>query len=283
MAGRERLDVAIVRRRLLETRREAQEAIEQGLVTVGGRLGGKASTLVAVAEPIAISGSPRRFVSRGGEKLHAALGVSGVDPTGLRCLDAGASTGGFTDCLLQGGAQIVVAVDVGYGQLDWRLRNDPRVVVHERTNVRTLLPTDIDGPVELCVADLSFISLRTVLSALADLIQPGGVFVFLVKPQFEVGAGRVGKGGVVREPELWRSSVELVVSDASALGCMTVGIIASPVLGPAGNVEFLIWGTRGVPPLATAAEDRKDGVMLPGLAVAIDEAIDAGRALRGAA
>ena len=185
-------------------------------------------------------------MSRGGEKLRAALDRFGVDPRGRDCLDAGASTGGFTDCLLQAGAGRVVAVDVGYGQLAWEVRNDPRVTVMERTNVRTLEPADLPFAPELVVADLSFISLRAVLPALVRVSAPDAEFVVLVKPQFEAGPGGVGSGGVVRDPEVWRRVLGEVADAFGSLEVGVLGVVASPLRGPAGNVEFLLHGRRGV-------------------------------------
>jgi 23S rRNA (cytidine1920-2'-O)/16S rRNA (cytidine1409-2'-O)-methyltransferase len=237
---RRRLDSELVRRGLASSRAEAQAAVDAGIVTVGGRPAAKASTLVADSEPVELTGPPRRFVSRGGDKLEAALGRFGIDPSGLDCLDAGASTGGFTDCLLRHGAARVAAVDVGYGQLAWPLRRDPRVVVMERTNVRNLRPADLPFAPALVVADLSFIPLAVVIPSLATVAAPGARFVVLVKPQFEVGPERVGRGGVVRDPESWRLALEGVAAALAASGLRPEGAMASPVLGPAGNVEFLV-------------------------------------------
>ena len=206
-AARRRLDAELVRRGLVTSRTEAQAAVRQGLVVVGGRPAVKASTLVAPAEPVELMGSPRRFASRAGEKLDAALDRFAIDASGRRCLDAGASTGGFTDCLLQRGAYHVVSVDVGYGQLAWRLRTDPRVSVLDRTNVRELAADDLPYAPDLVVADLSFISLRLVVPTLAGLAAGGADLVLLVKPQFEVGRAHVGRG-VVRDPESRRRAIE---------------------------------------------------------------------------
>jgi len=189
--------------------------------------------------------APQRFVSRGGDKLNGALAGLGVAVAGKRWLDAGASTGGFTDRLLQGGASAVAAVDVGYGQLHWRLRNDDRVMVLERTNIRDVRATDLPWSPEGVVADLSFISLKTVLPALADLATADADHVLLVKPQFEVGRDAIGKGGVVRDPELWRSSIEAVVAVAAACGLGLAGAVASHLVGPAGNREFFVHLRRG--------------------------------------
>ncbi len=243
---RRRLDVELVRRGLASSRAEAQAAVEAGLVTVAGSPATKAASLVAADAPVQVLGPARRFVSRGGEKLRAALDRFGVDPRGRDCLDAGASTGGFTDCLLQAGAGRVVAVDVGYGQLAWEVRNDPRVTVMERTNVRTLEPADLPFAPELVVADLSFISLRAVLPALVRVSAPDAEFVVLVKPQFEAGPGGVGSGGVVRDPEVWRRVLGEVAGAFGSLEVGVLGVVASPLRGPAGNVEFLLHGRRGV-------------------------------------
>ncbi|MGH8975087.1 MAG: TlyA family RNA methyltransferase, partial [Acidimicrobiia bacterium] len=202
---RRRLDAELVRRGLVESRARAQQAIDAGRVLVSGAPADRSSRLVDAGEPIHLAGPPPRFVSRGGEKLDAALDRFGIDVTGLRALDAGASTGGFTDCLLQRGATRVVAVDVGHGQLAWSLRTDPRVEVVEGTNVRHLTPDVIGGPVELAVADLSFISLRVVAPALAGVLDgPGAEAVFLIKPQFEAGRAEVGRGGIVSDPAVHR-------------------------------------------------------------------------------
>lgn len=189
-------------------------------------------------------GEPAPFVSRGGEKLDGALSAFGIDVARTRCLDAGASTGGFTDCLLQRGATEVVAVDVGYGQLDWKLRQDERVTVIERTNIRTADPTSIGTSFDVIVADLSFISLATVAPALASLGGEHTQYVLLVKPQFEAGKGRVGKGGVVRDPEVHRDCVEKVAGAMASVGYPAHAVVASSLVGPAGNREFLLWCSR---------------------------------------
>ena len=236
--ARRRLDAELVRRGLVATRTEAQEAVRSGLVLVGGSPASRPSSLVAPGDAVHLQAPARRFVSRGGEKLAAALDRFGIRADGRSCLDAGASTGGFTECLLQRGAVRVAAVDVGYGQLAWRLRNDPRVTVLERTNVRRLSPEDIPFVPDLVTADVSFISLRVVVPALARLAVLGADFVLLVKPQFEAGARAVGKGGVVRDPGVWRESIAHVAEAGRALGLAPRAAMASPLLGPAGNVEF---------------------------------------------
>lgn len=212
----------------------------------------KPATLVDAADPVrVVDAEGVDYVSRGGHKLAGALREfmpAGLVVAGRRCLDAGASTGGFTDVLLRYGAAEVVAVDVGYGQLAWSLRTDPRVRVHERTNVRTLTPTAIGGLVALAVADLSFISLRLVLPALVGCVEPDGDLVLMVKPQFEVGRGRVGAKGVVRDPALWTEAVWSVLAAAADAGLGTAGVARSPLPGPSGNMEFFVWLRREAPP-----------------------------------
>lgn len=243
---RRRLDAELVRRGLVGSRAEAQAAVEAGMVTVAGAPATKVASLVAADAPVQVVGPVRPYVSRGGEKLRAALDRFDVDPRGLDCLDAGASTGGFTDCLLQRGAARVAAVDVGYGQLAWELRNDPRVTVMERTNVRTLEPADVPFAPDLVVADLSFISLRTVLPALVGVSGRDAAFLVLVKPQFEAGPADVGSGGVVRDPRVWRRVLLEVIEAFRSHGVGVLGVTVSPLRGPAGNVEFLLHGRRGV-------------------------------------
>jgi 23S rRNA (cytidine1920-2'-O)/16S rRNA (cytidine1409-2'-O)-methyltransferase len=213
----------------------------------------KAAAMVDPADPVLVTGEDPvdEWVSRGAHKLIGALDAfapGGLAVEGRRCVDAGASTGGFTQVLLRRGAAQVVAVDVGYGQLAWPLRTDGRVTVLERTNVRTLTPEAIGGPVGLTVADLSFISLRLVLPALAACTAPDGDLALMVKPQFEVGRERVGAGGVVREPELRAEAVLDVAAAAAGLGLGVAGVTASPLPGPSGNVEFFLWFRRGAPP-----------------------------------
>ena len=235
-----RLDAELVRRGLSTTRTEAQRAIDSGRVTVKGIPATRAATLVSPEDPIALVGDAPRFVSRGGDKLDGALARLSVLVEGKRWLDAGASTGGFTDRLLQGGAAAVCAVDVGYGQLDWRLRNDDRVVVLERKNVRELTPDDLPWAPEGVVADLSFISLTLVIPALQRVAAADADHILMVKPQFEVGRDQVGKGGVVREPGLWRAAVERVVECSERLGLRLIDAVPSEVPGPAGNREFFV-------------------------------------------
>ena len=241
---RRRLDAELVRRGLAASRAEAQAAVRGGLVRVRGSIATKPSTMVDPADALEVVAPARRFVSRGGAKLEAALHRFGVDPSSRDCLDAGASTGGFTDCLLQRGAARVIAVDVGYGQLAWRLRHDPRVIVLERTNVRDLHPSDLPYAPTVLVADLSFISLTLVAPALAEVAAPDAEGILLVKPQFEVGRADVGRGGVVRDPGSWRRAVEGVAGACARWGLSPTGVMASPLPGPAGNVEFLLHVAR---------------------------------------
>lgn len=211
----------------------------EGRVSVEGVVATKAGQNVRAGAKIEVA-KPRRFVSRGGEKLDHALTVFGIDVRGREALDVGASTGGFTDCLLQRGAERVTAVDVGYGQFDWKLRNDPRVHVMERTNFRRLPDDAFPGGFDLIVIDTSFISLRTILDRAIAYLREDGVIVALLKPQFEAGPQRVGTGGVVRDPATHRAVVGEIHAAARRLGLVPVALVASPLLGPAGNREFLI-------------------------------------------
>jgi 23S rRNA (cytidine1920-2'-O)/16S rRNA (cytidine1409-2'-O)-methyltransferase len=241
--GRRPLDAELVRRGLAGSRAEAQEAVRAGHVTVRGAPATKSTTLVGTDEALVVERPARLFVSRGGEKLAAALDAFAIDPTGRDCLDAGASTGGFTDCLLQRGARHVVALDVGYGQLAWELRTDPRVTVMEKTNVRELRPDLLPYRPSLVTADLSFISLRLVMGPLIEVSEPLADLVLLVKPQFEAEREQVQHGGVVRDPEVWRRAIEEVADATRTAGAGPAGLIVSPVKGPAGNVEFLLHAT----------------------------------------
>jgi 23S rRNA (cytidine1920-2'-O)/16S rRNA (cytidine1409-2'-O)-methyltransferase len=240
--GRARLDRELVRRGLVASRQVAQEVIAAGLVTVDGAPGRKAATQVSPQQQLAVTAPPRRWVSRGGDKLAGALDRLDVPVADRVCLDAGASTGGFTDVLLARGAAAVVAVDVGYGQLAWRLRNDARVVVVERTHVRDLTAAQLAGRhPDLVVTDLSFISLRTALPPLRALLGPGVDWCCLVKPQFEVGPAGVGRHGVVRDPAAWAAALDGVRSEGVDLGLVVAGGAVSPLPGPAGNIEFFLW------------------------------------------
>jgi 23S rRNA (cytidine1920-2'-O)/16S rRNA (cytidine1409-2'-O)-methyltransferase len=252
---RRRLDTELVRRGLVASRARAVELIEGGRVTVGGAPARSAARQVDGAEAVAIVAAANEFVSRGGHKLRRALDEFAIDVTGRRVLDAGASTGGFTDCVLQAGAATVIAVDVGRGQLAWSLRNDPRVTVMERTNLRDLEAGAIGAPADLVVVDVSFISLRLVAAALLALATPEADFVLLIKPQFEAGRERVGKGGVVRDPAVHRDVVAEVVADLDAAGLGVTAVIPSPLRGADGNVEFLARAARGA---ATVTEEALD-------------------------
>ena len=247
---RRRLDAELVRRGLADSRERAQADIAAHRVLVGGAVATKAASQVSPDQPIELVGPPPRFVGRGGEKLDAALAHFGVDASGARCLDAGASTGGFTDCLLQRGAAEVVAVDVGYGQLHERLRDDPRVRNLERTNVRSLEPGAIGGPARVVVADLSFISLTTVAPALLGLLDgEGSHLVALVKPQFEAGRAEAARGkGVIRSPEVWRRVLGEVADAVASQGGTMMGAMVSPLTGANGNVEFLVHVVPGAAP-----------------------------------
>ncbi|WP_327046336.1 TlyA family RNA methyltransferase [Microbispora sp. NBC_01189] len=245
---RVRLDSELVRRGLARSREQAAQLIEAGRVSVSGRVAGKAATQVDTAAPIVVAETPEGpdYVSRGAHKLLGALSAfAGLSAEGRRCLDAGASTGGFTDVLLRNGAAHVLAVDVGYGQLAWSLRTDPRVTVMERVNVRDLTPEMVGEPPTLVVGDLSFISLRLVLPALTACAAGVADFAMLVKPQFEVGKDRVGAGGVVRDPALRAEAVRDVAVSARSLGLTVKGVTASPLPGPSGNVEYLLWLGKG--------------------------------------
>ncbi|MGE5413401.1 MAG: TlyA family RNA methyltransferase [Syntrophomonadaceae bacterium] len=235
-----RLDVALVSRGLAATREKAQALILAGRVEVDGRRAEKAGQPVGDDAAISVAGPPHPYVSRGGVKLAAALDRFALDPAGRTCLDVGASTGGFTDCLLQRGAARVYAVDVGHGQLDARLRADPRVVVREKVNARTLSEADVPEPVDLAVVDVSFISLRLVLPAVAARVRRGGALVALVKPQFEAGRGEVPRGGVVRSEATRRRVVAEVEEAGRALGLEVLGEVPSPIAGARGNAEFLV-------------------------------------------
>jgi len=245
LAKTSRLDAELVRRGLSPSRGQARRAIEAGKVLVRGIPAGRPTTLVSPDDPIVIDAPRARFVSRGGDKLDRALARLDVTVAGKRWLDAGASTGGFTDRLLQGGATAVIAVDVGYGQLDWGLRNDDRVAVIERTNVRHLSPGDLPWEPEGVVADLSFISLELVLPALVSVASRRADYVLLVKPQFEVGKDAVGKRGVVRDPSLWRVALEQVIEAGRGLELGLAGVVPSDLPGPAGNREFFVHMRRG--------------------------------------
>ena len=250
MARRSRLDAELVRRGLARSREHAVTLIAEGRVAIAGAAATKPATGVEAGTPVVVRTDPDQpsWVSRGAHKLLGALDAFGVAVDGRRALDAGASTGGFTEVLLSRGAAEVVAVDVGYGELAWSLRNDDRVKVHERTNVKTLTPEAIDCQVDLVVADLSFISLRLVLPAIVACARDDAELLPMVKPQFEIGRERLGAGGVVRDPEHRVQTVLDVAHAAASLGWGTAGVVASPLPGPAGNVEFFLWLRRDAGP-----------------------------------
>jgi 23S rRNA (cytidine1920-2'-O)/16S rRNA (cytidine1409-2'-O)-methyltransferase len=251
-----RLDAELVRRELARSREAAADLIEKRSVLVNGIPATKPATQVDAQTSIVISGDRDDFVSRGGHKLDGALShFTGVSVEGKRCLDAGASTGGFTDVLLRREAAHVVAVDVGYGQLAWELRQNERVTVLDRTNIRHLTGEMVGEPIDLVVADLSFISLTLVLPALAAVSRSDADFVVMVKPQFEVGREKLGAGGVVRDPQLRRAAVLDVAQSAYDVGLGTLGVTASSLPGPAGNVEYFLWLRRGAPEIEVSAID----------------------------
>ena len=267
MSRRARVDAELVRRGLARSRQQAAELIGAGKVTIDGMPARKPGTAVAVTAALTVADDGERgWVSRGAHKLIGALDAFDIAVTGRRCLDAGASTGGFTEVLLDRGAAEVVAVDVGYGQLAWSLRCDERVRVVERTNVRDLSPDAIGGPVDLVVADLSFISLATVLPALTGCAAPDADIVPMVKPQFEVGKGQVGAGGVVHDPDLRAAAVLGAARRAGELGWHTVDVTASPLPGPSGNVEYFLW--------LRSRTDR--GLADDGLVAAVQRAVESG-------
>lgn len=252
MGRRARLDAELVRRGLARSRDDAQALVASGRVMVAGAPALKASSQVDPGSPLVVTGEQDgdRYVSRGAHKLAGALdafAADGLTVEGRRCLDAGASTGGFTDVLLRRGAAQVVAVDVGYGQMAWPLTQDDRVVVVDRVNARELTTAMVGGPVDVVVADLSFISLRLVLPALLGCLRPDGDALPMVKPQFEVGRDKVGARGVVRDPELRAGAVGAVVDAAAAVGWGARGVVASPLPGPSGNVEYFVWLRSGSP------------------------------------
>ena len=239
MKHKERLDVLLVSLGLAESRTKAQATIMAGEVYVNGQKADKSGMEVDITSNIEVRGSACPYVSRGGLKLEKALKNFGVDPTGYVCSDSGASTGGFTDCLLQQGASKVFAIDVGYGQLAWKIRNDPRVVVMERTNIRYVTPEDLGEMLDLSVIDVSFISLGLVLPVVKTLLKPTGQVLCLIKPQFEAGKDKVGKKGVVRDPAVHEEVLQNFISLAKSLDFTIRNLTFSPVKGPEGNIEFL--------------------------------------------
>ncbi len=239
MKVKKRLDLLLVERGFTDSRAKAQAIIMSGQVYVDGQKADKSGVSYVDDVDIEVRGAACPYVSRGGLKLEKALRDFGVDPTGYVCSDSGASTGGFTDCLLQQGAKKVFAIDVGYGQLDWKIRSDPRVVVMERTNVRYVTPEQLGEPLDLSVIDVSFISLKIVLPVIKSFLKPNGQVLCLIKPQFEAGKDKVGKKGVVREPETHKQVLDDFVNLAMKLDFTICGLTFSPVKGPEGNIEFL--------------------------------------------
>jgi 23S rRNA (cytidine1920-2'-O)/16S rRNA (cytidine1409-2'-O)-methyltransferase len=240
MAKRFRLDAILTERGLFPSREQAQRAIMAGEIKINDRIAMKSSLLVDPNVAVEIE-TPHQFVSRGGLKLAAALTDFGVDPTGKVALDVGASTGGFTDCLLQRGATKVFAIDVGWGQIAWKLRNDPRVIVYEKLNARFLSQADVPEPVHICVIDVSFISLTLILPNAIDLVTANGVILALIKPQFELQRGDVGRGGIVRDPVLHKKATQKIVNFAEVDKRLSVtGVVPSALTGTDGNQEFFI-------------------------------------------
>ena len=237
--SKKRLDVLIFERGLVPSRERAKTTIMEGLVYVGGQKADKAGTMVAEDAQIEVRSNEKQFVSRGGKKIEKALGYFQIDPAGLVVMDVGASTGGFTDCLLQRGAVKVYSIDVGYGQLAYQLRIDPRVKCMERTNIRYVTPDMLDETPSLAVIDVSFISLRLVLPVVAGLLDETGRIACLIKPQFEAGKGKVGKKGVVRDPAIHKEVLEAFLENAKAAGMHVHDLTFSPIKGPEGNIEFL--------------------------------------------
>lgn len=253
--SKERLDVLLIRSGLAESREQAKRLIMAGEVSVNGEVETKPGRRFPADSSLSIRRKPR-YVSRGGLKLEGAISDFGIDVTGAVALDVGASTGGFTDCLLQHGAKLVYAVDVGYGQLDYRLRRDDRVKPIERVNARYLTPEMFDQPPNIATIDVAFISLKLILPAVAKVIKNGAAVIALVKPQFEAGREKVEKGGVVRSPETHREVLESVRDISEELGLNVSALTFSPIMGPAGNIEFFLLARKGVPP--TSAVDRSE-------------------------
>ena len=239
MKIKKRLDVLLTEQMYADSRSKAQAIIMAGQVYVNGQKADKPGISYEENVEIEVRGVTCPYVSRGGLKLEKALRDFGVKPDGFVCSDSGASTGGFTDCLLQQGAKKVFAIDVGYGQLDWKIRSDERVVVMERTNIRYVTPEDLGEPLDLSVIDVSFISLKIVLPTIKTLLKPNGQVLCLIKPQFEAGKEKVGKKGVVREPEIHKEVLDSFVETVTDLGFTILGLTFSPVKGPEGNIEFL--------------------------------------------
>jgi len=262
---KKRLDVELVDRGLVQSRERAKVVIMEGLVYVNGQKSDKAGTPVKEDDRIEVRGETLRYVSRGGKKLEKAMQVFSVVLEGCTCMDIGASTGGFTDCMLQNGAVKVYAVDVGYGQLAWSLRTDERVVNLERTNIRYITEEQVPQPVDFISVDVSFISLTLVLPVAHRLLKDGAQMVCLVKPQFEAGKDKVGKKGVVRDPQIHREVIRKVIDCAAELGFWVRGLDFSPIKGPEGNIEYLLFLQKpqqeALPPEETVAEEQIAGVV----------------------
>ena len=262
---KKRLDVELVDRGLVQSRERAKVVIMEGLVYVNGQKSDKAGTPVKEDDRIEVRGETLRYVSRGGKKLEKAMQVFPVVLEGCTCMDIGASTGGFTDCMLQNGAVKVYAVDVGYGQLAWSLRTDERVVILERTNIRYITEEQVPQPVDFISVDVSFISLTLVLPVAHRLLKDGAQMVCLVKPQFEAGKDKVGKKGVVRDPQIHREVIRKVIDCAAELGFWVRGLDFSPMKGPEGNIEYLLFLQKpqqeALPPEETVAEEQIAGVV----------------------
>ncbi|WP_087066027.1 TlyA family RNA methyltransferase [Intestinibacillus massiliensis] len=243
--SKKRLDVLLFEKGLCPSRERAKIAIMEGIVYIDGQKAGKAGDQVEETASVEVRDNGKSFVSRGGHKIEKALDYFAIDPAGLVVMDVGASTGGFTDCLLRRGASKVYSIDVGYGQLAWSLRTDPRVVCMERTNIRHVTPDMLDGTPSLAVIDVSFISLKLVLPVVANLLSGDGRVACLIKPQFEAGKGRVGKKGVVREPEIHADVLHAFLENAHAAGFQVMNLTFSPIKGPEGNIEFLGYLGKG--------------------------------------
>jgi 23S rRNA (cytidine1920-2'-O)/16S rRNA (cytidine1409-2'-O)-methyltransferase len=241
MVRKERLDKLLVERGIVQSRERARALIMAGKVTAEGKILDKPGVQIDVESCLKLRGGESPYVSRGGEKLEGALEAFQIDPHGMVVMDVGASTGGFTDCVLQKGAQKVYAVDVGYGQLAWKLQMDPRVVNLERTNIRYLQREEIQNEMDLILIDTSFISIEKFLPFLLRFLKQGGMILSLIKPQFEVGKGEVGKGGVVRDAALHQKVIDRISTFSRALGLKVLGVIESPLIGPKGNKEFFIY------------------------------------------
>lgn len=261
MTSKKRLDVLLVDRGLAESREQAQRLIRAGLVTIDGRLSDKPGVAIDAAADVAVAGPASRFVSRGGEKLQSALDRFGISLANRICLDLGASTGGFTDCLLQAGAAKVYAVDVGRAQLHEKLRADPRVVVLESVNARNLGPQHVSDPIEFLSADVSFISLLKVIPAARPLLTQGSTVIVLVKPQFEAGPKHVRKGGVVTDPAIHVQVLRQVIEGLSGCDLVFQGLAPSPLKGPAGNREYLLWLASDAEPGTTAMDSPIDAAV----------------------